>query len=214
MKINLLTFIAVVLFYTAANSDPQQEFVTIPETYSEKSRQQVIMAEEYLNSIKNLSANFIQTDEHGNIQKGTFYLYRPGKMRWEYTDPNEILIIINNRNMVHYDKKLDQVSYFCSRNDFINLLVKEKIDFESEKIFVKDLKYNDSRIKLILGKVDGPGSLTVVFSKSPFQIKKLEIVDDAQTQVEITLLDIEQPPDQETSLFEFTNQKYMRNKNN
>lgn len=210
----LFTLIAVLFLYKTAYSESQQEFCSIPKTYSEKSRQQVIMAEEYLNSIKNLSASFIQTDEHGNIQKGTFYLYRPGKMRWEYIDPNEILIIINNKNMVHYDKKLDQVSYFCSRNDFINLLVKERIDFESEKIFVKSLKYNNTRLKLILGKVDGPGTLTMVFSKTPFQIKKLEIVDDAQTQVEITLLDIEQPSNMDSSLFEFTNHKYMRKKSN
>ncbi len=212
MRFNSFVLVVCLLIQGAAFSAEKEEFSPTPPTFSKKSKQQVKIAEEYLNSIKNLSANFIQTDEFGNIQKGTIYLSKPGKMRWEYTDPHEILIVINDRDMVHFDKKLDQISYFCSRNEFINLLIKENINFKTDGLYVKSLKYNDHILRVILGKKGSPGSLTLQFKKDPFQIKKLTIVDEAQEHIDITLLDIDHPDSLKSSYFEFTDHKYLRKK--
>jgi len=191
-----------------------ENFQSVPQNYSPKSKKQVAKAEQYLNSLKNMTADFIQTDEYGSIQKGKLFLSRPGKMRWEYNTPKEILIVLNDKDMIHHDKKLDQISYFCSRNDFVNLLVKEEIDFNKEKIYVKKLKYDDKKLKIDLGKKGEDSSMTLTFSQNPFQIQKLEVVDDSLNQVDITFLDIKQPSNIDHYLFEFTDHKYSRRQSN
>ncbi|MEQ9116394.1 MAG: outer membrane lipoprotein carrier protein LolA [Rickettsiales bacterium] len=209
--IRSLVCITTIIFAFYSHAD---KFSTIPKSYSKKSKGQVEKAEKYLNSLKNLSANFIQTDDYGNIQKGKLYLSRPGKMRWEYKDPKEILILLNNKDMIHHDKKLDQISYFCSRNDFVNLLVKDNINFNKEKIYVKKMHYDDKKLKINLAKKGEDSSMTLTFSQDPFIIHKLEVVDESLNQVDITFLDIEQPNELNQDLFEFTDHKYMRKRSN
>lgn len=213
MKNNFLIKLAVIFFVfpacaLAENNTPENVKLDT------KQIQQIEIAEEYLNSIHNISANFIQTDENNNIQKGSFYLSRPGKMRWEYLYPKEILIILNDNDMVHFDKKLDQISYFCSRNDFINLLTKEKINLLEEKIYVKHLQSNNNSIKFTLAKFEGPGSFSLTFNKNNKHIKKLEVVDESQNKVDINFSDIDQPAHLRSELFEFTEHKYMRKQKN
>jgi outer membrane lipoprotein-sorting protein len=181
-----------------------------PKVYSAKQLKEIALAESYLNSINNLSASFTQIDENGGIQKGKFYLSRPGKMRWEYTNPTKILIIVNNKDVVYFDKKRDHISYFTARNDFINLLTKPIINFKDEKIFVKSLKEQDKKVTLILGKEESAEVFTIVFNQNPFEIKTLQTIDNSENHIYITFQDIQQPSSLDPSLFEFTEHKYLR----
>ncbi len=71
--------------------------------------------ENYLNNIKNFEANFEQSlisgkDELQELSKGKFYLSRPGKFLWEYSEPYEQSIIADGKNIWIYDKDLEQVT--------------------------------------------------------------------------------------------------------
>ena len=90
--------------------------------------------EDYLNSLKNVTADFVQTDNQDNQQKGKFFLSRPGKMRWQYEFPKKVLLIINHDKLIHFDQQLDQVSYFKNKDDFLTLLTQPKIDFSNALI--------------------------------------------------------------------------------
>lgn len=71
--------------------------------------------ENYLNAIKTFEAEFEQSlisDANGiqEVSKGKFYLSRPGKFRWEYSEPYEQSIIADGENIWIYDKDLEQVT--------------------------------------------------------------------------------------------------------
>lgn len=183
---------------------------SVPKIYSEIQLKEIERAESYLNSINNLSANFIQIDENGSVQKGKFYLSRPGKMRWEYTDPTKILIILNNKDVVYFDKKRDHISYFTARNDFINLLTKPIINFKDEKIFVKSLKEQGKKVTLVLGREDSAEAFIIVFNQNPFELKTLQTIDNSENHIHITFQDIQQPPSLNPALFQFIEHKYLR----
>lgn len=82
----------------------------------------IVMAEEakarlesYLNELKTLEASFEQSliSENKGLQElsnGKFYLSRPGKFRWDYTEPFEQSIIADGEKIWVYDKDLDQVT--------------------------------------------------------------------------------------------------------
>jgi outer membrane lipoprotein carrier protein len=69
-----------------------------------------------LNNIHTMQATFTQSlinergTRIGTKTIGKLLLERPGKFRWEITEPNNQLIIINNDKMLSYDPDLSQLT--------------------------------------------------------------------------------------------------------
>src|ERR1700683_4867731 len=71
--------------------------------------------EKYLNGLASWSADFTQTidDGHGHVLRsaaGRLYLQRPGKFRWDYSEPSEQLILADGKQIWFYDKDLAQAN--------------------------------------------------------------------------------------------------------
>jgi outer membrane lipoprotein carrier protein len=71
--------------------------------------------EKYLNGLATWSADFTQTidDGHGKIMRsaaGKLYLQKPGKFRWDYSQPSEQLILADGKQIWFYDKDLQQAN--------------------------------------------------------------------------------------------------------
>ena len=48
---------------------------------------------DYINGLTTLQADFEQINSDGSIDRGKLYIRRPGRMRLEYTAPNNTLVI-------------------------------------------------------------------------------------------------------------------------
>jgi outer membrane lipoprotein carrier protein len=71
--------------------------------------------EKYLSGLATWSADFEQTidDGHGNVLRsaaGRLYLQRPGKFRWDYSQPSEQLVLADGKQIWFYDKDLAQAN--------------------------------------------------------------------------------------------------------
>lgn len=71
--------------------------------------------EKYLSGLATWSADFKQTidDGHGNVVRsagGKLFLQKPGKFRWDYTEPSEQLILADGKQIWFYDKDLQQAN--------------------------------------------------------------------------------------------------------
>jgi outer membrane lipoprotein carrier protein len=69
----------------------------------------------YLQGLSSWSASFKQTitDSHGKELRsaaGKFYLERPGKFRWDYSEPSEQMILADGKQIWFYDKDLAQAN--------------------------------------------------------------------------------------------------------
>ena len=71
--------------------------------------------EKYLAGLATWSADFTQTidDSSGKVLRsaaGKLYLQRPGKFRWDYTEPSEQLVLADGKQIWFYDKDLAQAN--------------------------------------------------------------------------------------------------------
>ncbi len=71
--------------------------------------------EKILGGLASWSADFQQTidDGHGKIVRsaaGKFYLQRPGKFRWDYSQPSEQLVLADGKQIWFFDKDLAQAN--------------------------------------------------------------------------------------------------------
>lgn len=76
----------------------------------------VALVKDYLRGLNSLQADFRQitlTADGGQMleSRGTFYLMRPNRFRWDYDSPSEQQIIADGKRVYVYDKELAQVSH-------------------------------------------------------------------------------------------------------
>lgn len=67
----------------------------------------------HYNRLATLQTDFEQTQTYGgsvrDVQRGTLYLYRPQKMRWEYTKPSGKLLVGDGQKYYQYNPLTNQV---------------------------------------------------------------------------------------------------------
>lgn len=70
--------------------------------------------EQWLLGVQTLQGSFVQTlTRDGDIQsqsRGTMQLSRPGLFRWHYTEPAELLVVSDGRQVYNYDVELESVT--------------------------------------------------------------------------------------------------------
>jgi outer membrane lipoprotein carrier protein len=71
--------------------------------------------EKYIAGLASWSADFKQTiaDDSGKVLRaaaGKLYLQRPGKFRWDYSEPSQQLVLADGKQIWFYDKDLAQAN--------------------------------------------------------------------------------------------------------
>jgi outer membrane lipoprotein-sorting protein len=135
--------------------------------------------EQYLNGIKTFVSPFSQEDSAGKKSDGTFYLSRPGKLRWEYSPPTPILIIAKGSLLTYYDSELDEVSHVGLEDSLSGFLTRDVISFSDEDIEI--LKFTkekgDMNVTIAQKGKEEEGALTLTFDANKVELKQMTIVD-------------------------------------
>ena len=85
----------------------------------------LVSLEEYFFSLGNVKGQFTQIDQIGNITKGIFYSNGKGSIRFEYSTPSEMLIIINKGIFAIKERKDGKINYYSLQDSpLANLLSK------------------------------------------------------------------------------------------
>lgn len=161
--------------------------------------------ENYLNTIRTLSARFVQVESNGWIAEGTLYLQRPGKLRIEYAPPHRFLIISTGRMLIVYSGKTDQVTHLPMSVSPAAFLLGKRVDL-SRKVSVTEVRRRAGTYVLTVVPRGGgsAGTLQLTFSRRPLTIKEWTVLDAKRKSTRIVLLDprIGAPIDPVKFLFE------------
>ncbi|MBL3566704.1 outer membrane lipoprotein carrier protein LolA [Rhodovulum sulfidophilum] len=63
------------------------------------------MAHKWLVENENLTGRFVERYESGEVQRGVFYISRPGRIRLEYDIPKDVVIVCDGRTLAVFDPK-------------------------------------------------------------------------------------------------------------
>ncbi len=61
----------------------------------------------HLNSLRSIQATFVQIGADGSSAQGQFFMKRPGRLRFEYQIPSEVLVLVSAGQMAIFDPKGD-----------------------------------------------------------------------------------------------------------
>ena len=117
IKTFFVTFIILILLTLNSQS---KDFNSLSEN------DWLISLEKYFFNLGSIKGEFTQIDQIGNITKGIFYSNGEGSIRFEYSTPPEMLIIINKGIFSIREKKDSKVNYYSLEDSpLANLLSKE-----------------------------------------------------------------------------------------
>jgi outer membrane lipoprotein-sorting protein len=159
--------------------------------------------ESYLNNIKNLSAKFVQETSDGNIVEGKFFLSRPGKMRIEYATQPKIIIVVNGSVLSYYDVELDEISHLSTNTTPASFLTRPNISFDAKDVEITDFKKSANQIKVSVMKKNRKeaGEFSLVFALNPLRFLKMEVKNDLNQIIGVTLLDTDFSSDISDKMF-------------
>ena len=165
--------------------------------------------ETYLNNIKSLQATFVQMASNGATAEGRLFIKKPNKIRMEYADPVNVLIVGDGNFIVYNDVELGQVTHIDYDDIPASLILGDDIKIDGKKIKVIDF-YQDSgstSITLDYSEKGDLGPITLVFSNNPMELKQWKIVDPQSVEVAVSLYDAQKDVPLEDKIFKFKEAK-------
>ena len=145
----------------------------------------------WLNALKTLKGGFVQIDGDGNIAQGTFYLSRPGRMRFEYLPPSPTLVVANDGSVWVKNARLNTVDRYSVSDTPLELLLKDNSDLKRNRAVVG---VDDENGAIVLHARSSSnrvqGNITIVFASANLELRQWTVKDN---QGGVTTVALQQP---------------------
>jgi outer membrane lipoprotein-sorting protein len=127
------------------------------ETLTGAARTEKVKAvETYLNGLKTLKAEFLQTHSDGSRYGGDFYLNRPGRLRFEYRAPLSDYIVADGLLIHYWDNEVKNYSNAPIGTTLADFLLRKNIKLSALIFDQEPLKLRRWQV------IDGTGAMTEV----------------------------------------------------
>lgn len=161
------------------------------------------------NKIKTLKAEFAQFNSktENDLQTGTLYMSRPGKMRLVYEKGSPLEFYAINGYLVYHDKELKEVSYFDLNQTPVSLILKKELKFSDPEFLVTSVQdvLDEYKVTAVKKGAKELGSLTLTIDKEALVLKQWEVVDMQGIKSTVSLYNIKQNSPIDKKLFFFQN---------
>lgn len=166
----------------------------------------------YLNGLSAAEASFVQLNADGTTSTGKIYMQRPGRIRFEYSPPDETLVLASAGQLAIFDAKSNQPpeQYPLSRTP-LNLILGRDIDLSSAQMVVGHDEVGEAtRVRAQDPKNPEYGTIDLYFAAEPLALIKWVITDDLGQQTTIQLDGLTQVDGFGPSFFSLENEKRSR----
>jgi outer membrane lipoprotein-sorting protein len=153
----------------------------------------------YLSGVQTLTGNFVQVGPDGSRTQGDFYIYKPGRVRFEYNDPSPIELIADGSSVVVRDRRLATQDVYPLSQTPLRFLLAERVDLTKDTNLVS-VYADDVFVTVVLEEkngVVGTSRLMIMFSAKDMQLKQWTVTDPQgyDTTVAVYNLDTSKRPD-------------------
>ncbi len=167
---------------------------------------------DYLNSLSTVEADFTQINADGTIATGKIYIKRPGRVRFEYAPPDRSLVIAGGQQVAIFDAKSNQPpEQYPLKRTPLNLILAADIDLGRAKMVVGHSEDGTStRVRAQDPESPEYGSIELVFTPRPVELRQWIITDDLGDQTTVILGEMKKGGSLGASLFDITAETLKR----
>ncbi|MFN3991347.1 MAG: LolA family protein [Tabrizicola flagellatus] len=160
----------------------------------------------YLNGLTTVEADFTQINSDGTISTGKIYIRRPGRVRFEYAPPDRSLVIAGSQTVAIFDAKSNQPpEQYPLKRTPLNLILAANIDLGRAKMVVGHTEDGTStRVRAQDPEHPEYGSIELVFTSNPVELRQWVITDDLGQQTTVILGEMKKGGEMRAGLFDIT----------
>jgi outer membrane lipoprotein-sorting protein len=141
-------------------------------------------------SVKTLTGSFVQFGPRGDQTGGTFYIERPGKIRFNYNKPSPIRVISDGKSVVVNNRKLDTWDLYPLSKTPLKLLLSDQIDLSAKS--VKSVKQEPDMTTIVLGdkSIFGNSTISMMFDPKTSDLRQWTITDAQGLDTTVMITDV------------------------
>jgi len=170
-----------------------------PSPFDAKQRALLDRISNYLSSVQTMVGKFVQVGPDGGRTEGTFYMQKPGRVRFQYNPPSPIDIISDGSSVVVRDRKLATQDLYPLSQTPLRYLLAERIDLLRDTDVVS-VGADDSFATVVIEQKQlfvGTDRLMIMFDAKDLTLKQWTVTDPQgfDTTVAVYNLDSTKKPD-------------------
>jgi outer membrane lipoprotein-sorting protein len=185
----------------SSNADPSSAPAAAepPSPFDAKQRALLGRISSYLSSVQTMVGKFVQVGPDGGRTEGTFYMQKPGRVRFEYNPPSPIDIIADGSSVVVRDRKLATQDLYPLSQTPLRYLLADRIDLLRDTDVVS-VASDDSFVTVVIEQKQllvGTNRLMIMFDAKDLTLKQWTVTDPQgfDTTVAVYNLDSTKKPD-------------------
>jgi outer membrane lipoprotein-sorting protein len=168
----------------------------------ERDRLDLQRVSAYLNSVRTLKGQFIQSGPNGELDQGMIYVNKPGRMRFEYAKPSPYLIVADGVSVAVGNSSVKTVDRYPLIDNPLSLILDDKIDLGATSS-ISRIERKPGQLIITAKREEGSlkGQVTLVFSDPDLQLRQWVVTDAQGLQTLITLQNVQTGVTLEPELF-------------
>jgi outer membrane lipoprotein-sorting protein len=156
----------------------------------------------YLNGLGTMEGTFVQVGPDGDLSEGTFYMRRPGRIRFEYNPPNPTLIVADGFWVGVYDTLDKTLDRFPLSETPLDLLLRDRVDLRREGAIQSiERSAGQLRVRAVDPEAPNQGSITMVFNDNPLELVQWIVTDEQGLTTTVALSEIRRNVELSPKLF-------------
>ena len=159
---------------------------------TDEERAVVAEISQKLAGISTMNGEFVQFDPNGTQRQGTFYIARPGRVRFQYNPPTTISVIADGKSVLVHDKKLRTYDVWPLSQTPLRLLLDSKLDLaNSDKVTRVSVASDLVEVELQDETKFSSGTLNLVFDRATYALRQWTVTDQQGLQTMVALYNVE-----------------------
>jgi len=181
------------------SSTPAPSAPEPPSPFDAKQRALLDRISNYLSSVQTMVGKFVQVGPDGGRTEGTFYMQKPGRVRFAYNPPSPIDIVSDGSSVVVRDRKLATQDLYPLSQTPLRYLLADRIDLLRDTDVVS-VSADDSFATVVIEQKQlfvGTDRLMIMFDAKDLTLKQWTVTDPQgfDTTVAVYNLDSTKKPD-------------------
>jgi outer membrane lipoprotein-sorting protein len=144
-----------------------------------------------LNELATVKGEFTQINPDGSTSEGTFFISKPGKMRFEYKPPTPTLIVADGRTVAVANTKLNTVDRYPLSETPLGLVLGNEVDLKNDTALVSVERQQGT---IVIGARSSANmshaNISLVFSDPGYELRQWTVIDNQGLTTTVALRDL------------------------
>jgi outer membrane lipoprotein-sorting protein len=157
----------------------------------------------YLSSVQTMVGNFVQIGPDGSRTQGTFYIQKPGKVRFQYNPPSPLDIIADGSSVVVRDRNLATQQLYPLSQTPLRYLLADHINLIQDTDVIS-VSSDDTFVSVVIEEkqlVVGTSRLMIMFDAKDLSLKQWTVTDPQGLDTTVAVYNLDQAKKPDPNLF-------------